>query len=128
MRIDNCSFLFINFNCYLFKTPLVINLQITFVPCCRMLTGNFEKTLLVIMKMETSSVNVVTLIIIASKHLFATGNKVQFECCSQINIENKGQEFDGLYKLDRKEEEWSEYCFGGCIYSKNMVEYCFREA
>ena len=84
--------------------------------------------MLVIMKMKTSLVNVLTLIIIASKHLFATANKVQFECCDQIRIEDKGQEFDGLYKLDRTEDKWMKYCVGGCIYLKNFVEYCFREA
>ena len=77
--------------------------------------------MLVIMKMKTSLVNVLTLIIIASKHLFATANKVQFECCDQIRIEDKGQEFDGLYKLDRTEDKWMEYCVGGCIYLKNFV-------
>ena len=78
--------------------------------------------------MLTSSVHVLTLIIIASKHLFATENKVQFDCCSQINIENNGQEFDGIYKFDRTEDKWIEYCLGGCIYLKNLVEYCFQEA
>ena len=73
-----------------------------------------QRRLIVIVMMFRSLLNILlTLIIITFEHLFATRIEVQFKCCPQIKIENKGQEIDGLYELNRIDYKWMQSCLGG---------------
>ena len=54
-----------------------------------------------------------------------------FACCSTVVVDKGGGEdeehFDGVYSFTRFEENISDLCLDGCIYTNNGEQFCFIE-